>query len=264
MSRSQYPGIPTCYGGFETLQQRENRGAIYCGDEQGDVKMLLRMITIFTVLMFVLSWQTIPEIFLQQFENVYAAPAYPLDGFAGVVVLGGAFHSEKVWRSRGQVQLTEAAERMTQAVVLLRQYPHLQLIYTGSEGCRGADPAGIVVGAPQTARFFADMGVPPSRMILEGDSTNTYENATFTAVLPEVDVRQPWLLLTSAAHMPRALATFRKAGWNVMPYPVDYQTAVKRRWWHFSLVKSLTKWQNVAYETCGWVKYWWRISVVRF
>lgn len=220
--------------------------------------MRLRLFAIFSILLLVLSWQSLPEVFLRQYENVYTAPAYALDSFAGVVVLGGSFHSGRVWHSRGQTQLTEAAERMTQSVVLMRQYPQLQLIYTGSEGYRGVDPAGVVVGAPQTARFLNDMGVSPTRLILEGDSTNTHENATFTAKLHKVNVQRPWLLLTSAAHMPRALATFRKAGWNVTPYPVDYQTAVEPRWLRFSFVKSLTKWQNVAYETLGWVEYWLR------
>jgi uncharacterized SAM-binding protein YcdF (DUF218 family) len=41
---------------------------------------------------------------------------------------------------------------------------------------------------------------------------------------------RPWLLVTSAWHMPRALATFCAAGWNVTPYPVDYRTGIRTPW----------------------------------
>src|SRR6266478_6390205 len=33
-----------------------------------------------------------------------------------------------------------------------------------------------------------------------------------------------WLLVTSAYHMPRAIGVFRKAGFPVEPYPVDWRT----------------------------------------
>lgn len=209
---------------------------------------------VFAVL-FVLGWQPLPEALLRQFEDVYVVPTKAFTDFAGVVVLGGAVHSGRIWHSRGQIQLTEAAERMTHAVILLRQYPHLKLVYTGTEGRRGADAAGVMAGAPQAARFFEAMGVDRARLVLEAVAANTHENATFTAALPSLDIHRPWLLLTSAAHMPRAMAAFRKAGWNVTPYPVDYQTAVETSWLKFSLVKGLIKWQNVAYETLGWMEY---------
>ena len=144
---------------------------------------------------------------------------------------------------------------MTQAVILLRQHPHLKLVCTGTEGRRGADAAGASVGAPQAVQFFEAMGVERERLVLEDAAANTHENATLTAALPGMDIHRPWLLLTSAAHMPRAMAAFRKVGWNVTPYPVDYQTAAETRWLKFSLVKGLTKWQNVAYEALGWMEY---------
>ena len=42
-----------------------------------------------------------------------------------------------------------------------------------------------------------------------------------------------WILITSAVHMPRAVGAFRRAGWNIIPYPVDYTTEGSGRttWW---------------------------------
>jgi hypothetical protein len=55
------------------------------------------------------------------------------------------------------IQLFEAEKRITQAAILLRQYEHLQYIYTCIKGHRDdAGPSGIVLGAPK-ASCFADM-----------------------------------------------------------------------------------------------------------
>ena len=46
-----------------------------------------------------------------------------------------------------------------------------------------------------------------------------------TKALVDPKPGQRWLLVTSAWHMPRAMAAFRKAGFQVEPWPVDYRTA---------------------------------------
>lgn len=202
-----------------------------------------------------MSWLPLPDALLREFENIHPAPTGSLQGYAGVLVLGGAVHSGSD-DSRGQVQFNEAADRMTQAVSLLVHYPHFQLIYTGIEQLRQNGLEGIETKAPQAVRFFTDMGLTPSRLTFETASANTHENAVFTAAVTDVNIQRPWLLITSAAHMPRALATFQKVGWNVTPYPVDYRTPVKTAWLDISLVQGVAKWQNVVYESLAWLKYW--------
>ena len=72
------------------------------------------------------------------------------------------------------------------------------------------------------------MGVAPDRLILESDARDTYENAVYLkAELGKLDLLGPgkrWVLITSAYHMPRAMASFRQAGFDVEPWPVDYRT----------------------------------------
>jgi DUF218 domain len=54
------------------------------------------------------------------------------------------------------------------------------------------------------------------RITLEDYSRNTVENAVYSkAIVPKPGER--WLLVTSAYHMPRAIAVFRKAGFPVEP-----------------------------------------------
>ena len=77
--------------------------------------------------------------------------------------------------------------------------------------------------APATNVLLQDWGVPGDAILLESNSANTYENATRTAELMDRRGLDCVLLVTSALHMPRALAVFRSAGIRAVPAPTDVQ-----------------------------------------
>jgi uncharacterized SAM-binding protein YcdF (DUF218 family) len=200
------------------------------------------------------GWEPLPDALIRQLEARHpeVAASTPLTGYAGVVVLGGALEPANVWQGHGQPALNEAAERMTAALPLLQQSPKLRLLFTGGDGQLFA---GSLTEAQRAARFFATMGVAPERLLLESASRTTYENAVFSARLPSVEPRQPWLLLTSAWHMPRAMASFKKAGWNVTPYPVDFRTGSTTPWTEYSLADGARKWHLLLHEAVGLLAY---------
>jgi uncharacterized SAM-binding protein YcdF (DUF218 family) len=74
------------------------------------------------------------------------------------------------------------------------------------------------------SRFLQDAGVAADRIIVEGRSRNTHENAVFTRDIVKPKPGDRWYLVTSAYHMPRSMGLFRKAGFDVTAYPVDYRT----------------------------------------
>ncbi len=214
----------------------------------------LRLGWLALALLLVQGWEPLPDAVLRQLEARYPGPiaGSPLNNFVGVVVLGGALEPAHVWQGHDQVALNDAAERMTVPLALLRQNPQLRLLFTGGEGELLAE------GQPEAARaklFFDGMGLSPQQFVLESASRTTYENAQFSAILPGVDPKQPWLLLTSAWHMPRALSTFRKAGWNVTPYPVDFRTGSNTPWTQYSLWAGAQKWQLALHEIAGLLAY---------
>lgn len=203
------------------------------------------------------GWEAPPAALLRALEARYpaqssAAVEADLDRYVGLIVLGGATEPSYLWTDHGQAALNGAAERMTAPVALMQRHPHLRMIYTGGEGqLFGA-------GLPEAERariFFDDMGVPAKRVVYESASRNTYENAVLSAQLPGIDPRQPWLLITSASHMPRAMVTFQKAGWNVTAYPVDFLAGKQSRWTDYSLKKGAAKWQDALHELLGLLAY---------
>lgn len=203
------------------------------------------------------GWQPLPDALLRRLEAQYptrqlAAPGASLERYAGIIVLGGALEPSYLWEDHGQVALNEAAERMTVPVALMQRNPHLRLLFTGGEG---ALFGGGLSEAERARLFFDSMGVPAQRVRYESVSRTTHENARLSASLPGVDPTQPWLLLTSASHMPRAMATFQKAGWNVTAYAVDYSTGARTRWTDYSLAKGANKWHVALHEMLGWWAY---------
>ena len=94
--------------------------------------------------------------------------------------------------------------------------------------------------------------------MLEISSRTTDENARFTRKLVSPKPGERWLLVTSAHHMPRSVGVFRKAGFDVEPYPVDWRT---RGWIDASmpfdrLSGGLACADAAVHEWVGLVAYW--------
>lgn len=206
------------------------------------------------LVLLVQGWEPLPDAVLRRLEARHPASlaAPDLKAYAGIVVLGGALESANIWQAHGQAALNNKAERMTAALPLLQRQTQLKLLFTGGEGELFAQ---ALTEADRARIFYASMGVPTERLLFESASRTTYENAVLSGALPEVDKTRPWLLLTSAWHMPRALATFEKAGWNVTPYPVDFRTGDDTPWSQYSLAQGAAKWHLALHEIAGLLAY---------
>ena len=111
--------------------------------------------------------------------------------------------------------------------MLARHFPDIPIIVAaGSGDVRGERATEAAAIAP----YLEALGIAPSRVTLEAVSRNTFENAveSWRRIGPEPGGR--WLLVTSAFHMPRAMGVFRAAGWDPVPYPVDYLVSGQERW----------------------------------
>jgi uncharacterized SAM-binding protein YcdF (DUF218 family) len=137
----------------------------------------------------------------------------------GIIVLGGSVDTDLSAAHRTPV-VSHAADRLFAPAELARRYPNARIVFTGgtaslfSTESREADYSGPVL---------ENLGIPKERLILERDSRNTWENAIFTKQLVTPKPGERWLLVTSAFHMPRSMGIFRKAGFDVEAYPVDWR-----------------------------------------
>ena len=77
--------------------------------------------------------------------------------------------------------------------------------------------------AATMAQFLRDLGVPAAAILLEEQSRSTYENAIYCVAVMQTAGIQSALLVTSALHMPRALAVLRSAGVEAIPAATDFE-----------------------------------------
>jgi uncharacterized SAM-binding protein YcdF (DUF218 family) len=200
-----------------------------------------------------LGFEALPHALLRPLENQYPVPsAAVVDRHLGVVVLGGATQHPRSYQAHAQVPLGEAAERMSVPVGLLRQHPKLALVFSGGEGRLWATG---VTEAELARAFYREQGVELARVTLEAGSRNTRENARQVVALLGARCQEPWLLVTSAWHMPRAVAEFESLGCRVTPYPVDFRTGASTDWSEYALARSLMLWQTALHEWLGLAVY---------
>lgn len=163
---------------------------------------------------------TLGAVAISSLENRFIRPAQMPADIDAIVLLGGAVNSD-VSTARQISEFNEGGDRIVEALRLAQLYPAARIVATGGSGqlVSDAEPE-----ATTMARFFNDLGLPPERLILEDASRNTAENASFTAqALGGTDASI--LLVTSAFHMPRSMALFRRAGFDPIAWPVDYRSS---------------------------------------
>ena len=173
--------------------------------------------------------------------------------YAGIIVLGGAEVGD-ISVARGQLSLNEAAERVSEGARLAYLMPTARIIFTGGAGGFIVDG---VPGAPAVGAFWRSVGVSANRIVLEDKSRTTWENAALTHQLLKPAAKQRFLLVTTAHHMPRAMGAFRRAGFDVVAYPVDFRTAARSDAIKFfdAFPKGLRRLDDTTKEWVGLVAY---------
>lgn len=151
-----------------------------------------------------LEWQYIPKATLPKAD--------------AIVVLGGATRSQ--FPPRPAPDLNEGGDRVVYGAELYREGKAPVIIASGGRiewRGGGASESGDM------ATILEMMGVPPSAILQDPNSLNTYENAVNVKEIMQKNKIRRILLVTSAMHMPRALKIFQRQGIEAIPAPTDFQ-----------------------------------------
>ncbi|TGK85564.1 YdcF family protein [Leptospira bourretii] len=135
------------------------------------------------------------------------------------IVLGGMFQT--ISAHPGRPELTDSADRLTDAVRIYKAGKVKKILFTGGSGLLFAD---TYREADLAKEIFIDLGVPEKDLIWENQSRNTYENAVETKKLLQEKKLDSAVLITSAFHMKRAAGCFEKQEIPFVPYPTDYRS----------------------------------------
>ena len=133
-----------------------------------------------------------------------------------IVLLGGAV-SPALW-PRVDIELQEAVDRVYKTAQLVRAGRARFVIVSAGNQPWSASPW---AEAELIRDLLVEWGVPEDTIFLEGSSRNTRENAIYSKHLIDSIHCSSTLLVTSAGHMPRAMAAFESAGVSVAPVSTD-------------------------------------------
>ena len=165
----------------------------------------------------------------------------------GIVILGGA-QDMSVHAARGVITVNEAAERLSEGVSLARRFPEATIVFTGGANAIFEKSMTEAEGA---ASIFESLGVARQQLLLERNALNTFHNALYSIKVAQPRLGARWLLVTSANHMPRAMGSFRKVGFAIEPWPVDYRTRGRQDVWRF-FTKPSEGWRRMDLAMREW------------
>ena len=193
----------------------------------------------------------IGQMALKPIEDRFPPPLTLPDKVDGILVLGGVVDERGIPKSL----VAAGSPRLDAFILLARRYPQAQHVFTGGSISliKGRDTEADVV-----RRIFARLGIDTTRIAWEDRSRNTWENARFSHDMLRPEPGQTWILITSARHMPRAIGTFRQAGWGgLVPFPVDFATDYELGEFEpqFRLGANLTDLSEAIREYVGLVAY---------
>lgn len=150
-----------------------------------------------------LEWQNLP------LANVPQADA--------IVVLGGSIKPQFI--PRPSIDVMESGDRVLYGAQLYREGKAPLLILSGGRiDWKGGGPP----ESEDMARLSQNLGVPATAIVQDPTSLNTYQNAVNVKAILQARQLKTVLLVTSAMHMPRSLAIFKKQGIDAMPTPTDF------------------------------------------
>jgi len=204
------------------------------------------MVCLGIVLLALFSYAPLPDIALRSLECRYA-PLIDVSQFSDVkwvVVLGGGHNSDSELPATSQLS-ESSLSRLVEGVRIHRLLPESRLVLSG-----GAvfDP---VSEAEVMARAAGVMGIEGDRIVLEELSRDTGDQAR---LVREIVGDERFVLVTSASHMPRSMALFRKSDMQPIPAPTDYRVKKRQRLSpgvFFPNADSLRKMEMVFHEYLG-------------
>jgi uncharacterized SAM-binding protein YcdF (DUF218 family) len=173
------------------------------------------LLTISTVFLGLLSYDAVSDMLAKPLEEKYP----PIRSFENiqdvkwiVVLAGGSGVDPGLPPS---TYLSEASlVRLSEGVFLHNRLPQTKLILTGRSGFEGFTPVAEVM-----ADTASEWGVKPEDIIIEAEATDTKDHPIY---VKEIVGSDEFILVTSASHMPRAIALFRKHDMKPIPAPTDY------------------------------------------
>jgi len=191
-------------------------------------KRLAGMLAAIVFVLYLMCTSLVSERLMGALEGTYTPPEHPV-GDCIIMLGGGAFPDTPDVSGAGTL-CSAPANRLLTAVRLQRKLD-VPIILSGGQVYSDSGPEAVIA-----KRILMDLGVPEDKILVEGRSINTTQNARFsTEIMRKQGLERP-ILVTSAFHMRRSVLNFAKNGVEVVPYPADYRVNLRHDF-HYNKLK---------------------------
>ena len=153
----------------------------------------------------------------------------------GIIVLGAGLNEVHANHTGALIELEDGGETVPTAALLAQRYPDAQIILSGGSGTNF--PPAPLRGVDGMRRGLLAFGIKPDRILIDAASATTDARARNTLALVGENSNQVWWVMTPAHRMPRLMGSYRKLGFEPVPYPVDFKWIPPfdfRYFYHFS------------------------------
>ena len=204
------------------------------------------------LLLWTCSTPIVAEYVAGALERQYPArPISETEGADVAILLGGGVRPPAP--PRLDADLADAGDRVVHAARLYRAGKVKRILITGGNipWVPGTQPEANLL-----RDYLVEFGVPDDAISTAGISRNTYENALEIRDLIAAQPLESALLVTSAFHMPRALATFQKLGIPVTPSSTDVRVITKTERPVFDWLPNSKYLDLTTLAVNEWIGYW--------
>lgn len=198
---------------------------------------------------YLMSIPALPDYVGGLLENRYP-PIEDLGRYQGYPVVMLSSGSKRLDPERGWVNLLANSgwERLLVSVDTARKVGGELFIAGGPASDDRREAISITIG-----RVIETMGMDVAKISLETESINTYEN------LANLESRlrgKPFIMVTSAAHLPRAMGIARKLKLKAIPQPADYLSGRVVGFKSFvPMLMAVQHWSPILHELVGIIYY---------
>jgi uncharacterized SAM-binding protein YcdF (DUF218 family) len=173
------------------------------------------LLTIGTIVLLLVGYGVLSDTALEKLEQQYPILDIKYARGAGVkwvvVLAEGQVSDENLPVTSQLSPVTQV--RLNEGIRIYRRLPGTRLILSGGKIFDTRTCAELM------ARLAGDLGVNPKDIVLENGSRDTHEEAV---LLKPLLGKEPFVLVTSAYHMPRSMGLFRALGMNPVPAPANH------------------------------------------
>jgi uncharacterized SAM-binding protein YcdF (DUF218 family) len=227
---------------------------VQLGRQSADPRRRVRWLVIPLLALLAISTPLASYLALGTLEWSYPPLERRPDDAQAIVVLSGDIRPWDETRKKADLGV-DSLYRCLRAVDVYFEGSKLPLVVSGGS----ADTDGPTPPLAEVMRdFLLRLGVPAGDMLVEDQSRSTHENAVETSQLLEARGFRRIVLVTDAAHLPRAAACFRKQGIDVVPCGCRYRATRLPRSLEIVLPdpSAARGVREAWHEWCGIAWYW--------